>query len=130
MSDVFLTCRLLFGHRTDAEKYLLDDPLVQISRTVLTKRPKNFLSPGRELFSASEDALLSNPGHFFLKVHDSLKSCVAILKLGKVQGRLLRKSMNLELDQSIDFLPEVQERWLRHREQLLPCYPRCDVNAV
>jgi hypothetical protein len=76
------------------------------------------------------DAFLSEAGDFFLKVHDSLKSCVAILKLGKVQGGLLRKSMNLELDQSIDFLPEVQEQWLRHREQLLPCYPRCDVNAV
>jgi len=90
MSDVFLTCRLLFGHRTDAEKYLLDDPLVQISRTVLTKRPKNFLSPGRELFSASEDALLSNPGHFFLKVHDSLEANLTIVQLRGVQRKSLR----------------------------------------
>ena len=40
MSDVFLTCHLLFDRRTDAEKYLHDDPLVHTSRTFLTKRPK------------------------------------------------------------------------------------------
>jgi len=49
---------------------------------------------------AYQDAFLSESGDFFLKVHDSLKSCVAILKLGKVQGRLLRKSTNLELDRA------------------------------
>ena len=69
---------------------------------------------------ASQNAFLSEAGDFFLKVHDSLKSCVPILKLGRVQSRLLCENMDLELDQSIDLLPEGKEQWLFHREQFAP----------
>jgi hypothetical protein len=57
---------------------------------------------------------LSETGDFFLKVHRS-KSCVAILKLKKVQGRLLRKSRNLELDRA-----STSCLWLRYRRIIVP----------
>ena len=63
---------------------------------------------------APQDAFLSEPGDFFRKIHDSLKSRMAILELGGVQWRLLCKSMNLKLNQIIDLLPEGHEQWLRH----------------
>ena len=88
MSDVFLTCRLL-GRRTDAEKYCSTTRSFR-QAGVLTEGPKNFLSPGRELFSASEDALLSNPGHFFLEIHDSLEANLTIVQLRGVQRKSLR----------------------------------------
>jgi hypothetical protein len=48
------------------------------------------LSPGRDLFSASEDAFLSKARHFFLKIYDSLEADLTIVQLRGVQRKSLR----------------------------------------
>jgi hypothetical protein len=75
----------------------------------LTEAGKKSLSPGQELFFASKDAFLPNPGHFFLKIHDSLEADMTIVQLRGVQRKSLRQSLNLECDQVIDFASQSKE---------------------
>ena len=68
---------------------------------------------------ASQDVLLSQTGHLFLKVHDPLKSRVTVVKLERTQERLLLEGLNLELNEIIDLPPEGKKQLLSHREHAL-----------
>jgi hypothetical protein len=57
----------------------------------------------------------SKAGHFFLKVHDSLKPGATIVKLGRVHGELLGERSDLQCDQIIDLAPKSKEALLGHR---------------
>jgi hypothetical protein len=48
--------------------------------------------------------LFSEASHLSLKVHNPLKSCMTVVKLGRTQ--LLCERLNLELDQIVDLPPE------------------------
>ena len=94
---------------------MLDDPLTQPGRTVPADVGTAPVSSGQKPFPASKDAFLSKPGHFFLKIHDSLEANMTIVQLSGVQRKSLRQSLDLECDQVIDFASQSKESLLSHR---------------